>query len=266
MRKIWLCLLVFISLLYSCSDGSSSIKSSSVVSVDSLCLSHASAPVANTPSPDAPDSASAGSEPYESAGFVRLTDVVPDVILEMRYFSTYNFVGKRINGYEAPVALCTREAAEALRKASDQFRKQGYRIKIFDAYRPQMAVDHFMQWVKDLSDTAMKPFFYPDIPKNQIMPQSYLSSHSGHTRGSTFDLTLVDEFTGREVDMGGTFDFLGERSHYTYIYINDEQRKNRQLLRDVMLACGFRPLPHEWWHFTLRNEPYPDTYFSFPVR
>ena len=266
MSKFSLYLLAFTILLSSCSSGTSSSNAGPVSSDDEHPASPSQAPNEDIiPSADSVSLSAQVAKPYEVAGFVRLTDVVPDVILEMRYYTTYNFVGARIDGYEAPVALCTREAAVALQKASALLRKQGYRIKIFDAYRPQMAVDHFMRWVKDLSDTAMKPFFYPDIPKSQIMPQSYLSRHSGHTRGSTFDLTLVDESTGREVDMGGSFDFLGERSHYTYIYITDEQRKNRQLLRDAMTASGFRPLPHEWWHFTLRNEPYPDTYFAFPV-
>ena len=205
-------------------------------------------------------------DPYDASGFVVLTDVVPDVILEMRYFSTYNFIGRRIDGYQEPVALCTREAALALKRASDVLRAKGYRLKVFDAYRPQCAVDHFMRWVKASSDTAMKYSFYPDIPKSQILPQSYLARHSGHSRGSTFDLTLFDDHEGREVDMGGPFDFFGEKSHYTYINITETQRRNRRILRVAMVAAGFKPLPHEWWHFTLRNEPYPNTYFNFPVK
>ena len=201
----------------------------------------------------------------DRTGFVVLTDVVPDVILEMRYYSTFNFVGTRIDGYEAPVALCTREAAKALGKANELLRAQGYRLKVFDAYRPQCAVDHFMRWAKDRADTMMQCYFYPDIQKSRL-PLIYVARRSGHTRGSTFDLTLFDEATGREVDMGGSFDFFGERSHYTYNNITDSQRKHRKILRDAMVAAGFRSLPHEWWHFTLNGEPYKDIYFTFPVQ
>lgn len=201
----------------------------------------------------------------DASGFVMLADVVPDVILEIRYYSTYNFIGARVDGYEAPVALCTREAAEALAKAADTLRGLGYRLKVFDAYRPQAAVDHFVRWARNPGDTATKAFFYPLLPKNQIMQQNYLSSRSGHTRGSTFDLTLFDEAAGREVDMGGVFDYFGERSHPDYKGLTSEQLSSRLLLRKVMMQAGFRPLATEWWHFTLRNEPYPDTYFTFPV-
>ncbi|MCR5423959.1 MAG: M15 family metallopeptidase [Bacteroidales bacterium] len=202
----------------------------------------------------------------DSSDFVMVTDVVPDAILEIRYYSTYNFVGQRIAGYEAPVALCTKEAAAALAKANAYFMERGYRIKIYDAYRPQMAVDHFMRWARVPDDTLTKAAFYPDLPKNQIAPQNYVSSRSGHTRGSTFDLTLVDVQTGKELDMGGAFDFFGECSHPNYEYVTEEQHDNRMLLRSGMLQAGFRPLYTEWWHFTLVNEPFPNTYFTFPVQ
>lgn len=201
----------------------------------------------------------------DNSDFVMLTDVVADVILEMRYFSTYNFVGTRIDGYNVPVALCTREAAEALKVASDNLGAMGYRLLVFDAYRPQSAVDHFLRWARDVSDTAMKQVFYPHLNKNQIIPQNYLASHSGHTRGSTFDLTLFDVKTGREVDMGSPFDFFGSISHPDCRTITDEQYKNRMILRNAMIQAGFRPLESEWWHFTLRKEPFPNTYFTFPV-
>lgn len=205
------------------------------------------------------------SGPGDPSGFVMLHDVVPDVILEMRYFSTYNFVGKRIDGYNAPVALCSREAAEALATAAEELASQGYRIKVYDAYRPQSAVDHFARWGRNLSDTAMRQVFYPEVDKSLVFALGYVAHHSGHTRGSTFDLTIVDVRTGLEVDMGGTFDYFGPRSSYGYSKLTDEQRHNRAILRNAMMDAGFRPYGQEWWHFTLRNEPYPNTYFTFPV-
>ena len=145
--------------------------------------------------------------------FVNLAEAVPDAILEIRYYSTYNFVGTRIDGYEEPVALLTRQAADSLRAVSDDLLKQGYRLKIFDAYRPQCAVDHFMRWAADVNDTLMKPYFYPKVPRDKLFKLGYILEKSGHTRGSTVDLTLFDMATEKEVDMGGTFDWFGRRSH-----------------------------------------------------
>lgn len=201
----------------------------------------------------------------DSSGFVLLSDVVPDVILEIRYYSTYNFVGERIDGYEEPVALITKEAAAKLKEVSDEVKSKGYRLKIYDAYRPQKAVSHFVRWAKDLNDTKMKKYFYPNLNKDVLFPQGYIMEHSGHSRGSTVDLTLFDMNTEKEVDMGGTFDFFGEESHPDYKGITEEQYNNRMILREAMLAHGFKPLDEEWWHFTLGNEPFPNTYFTFPV-
>ena len=201
----------------------------------------------------------------DASDFVLLAEAVPDAILEIRYYSTYNFVGDRIDGYAQPVALLTREAAAALRAVSDELTEKGYRLKIFDAYRPQMAVSHFMRWALDFDDTRMKAYFYPDLEKNVLFPLGYIAEHSGHSRGSTVDLTLFDMTTEKEVDMGGTFDFFGELSHPDYTGITEEQYANRMILREAMLRHGFKPLAEEWWHFTLADEPYPDTYFTFPV-
>ncbi len=221
----------------------------------------------------------------DNSDFVTITDVVPDAILEIRYYGTYNFVGARVDGYLQPTALLSREAADSLKAVSDDLVRQGYRIKIFDAYRPQMGVDHFVRWAANLSDTAMKPFFYPDLDKSVLFEQEYIMEKSGHTRGSTVDLTLFDMTTGREVDMGATFDWFGVESHPDFCgnpetgeYTGDnsaspaghsitaQQFANRMILRRAMLRHGFKPLDSEWWHFTLKNEPYPDTYFTFPVQ
>lgn len=202
----------------------------------------------------------------DPSGFVELSQAVPDAILELRYYSTYNFVGERIDGYEAPVALLTQEAASALREVSAELAEQGYRLKVYDAYRPQLAVDHFQRWAADLEDARMKEYFYPSLDKSALFSQGYISSKSGHSRGSTVDLTLFDMKTGKEVDMGGVFDYFGTRSHPNYTDgLTDEQIANRALLREAMLAHGFKGINTEWWHFTLRNEPYPDTYFNFLV-
>ena len=200
----------------------------------------------------------------DASGFVLLTDAVPDAMLDIRYYSTFNFVGERIDGYEQPVALVTREAAEALRVASDIVMDQGYRLKIYDAYRPQMAVDHFIRWGQDLSDTRTKQYFYPDLDKSQVFPLGYVAERSGHSRGSTIDLTLFDMTAGRDLDMGGTFDLFSEVSHPDYENISQSQYANRMILRGAMREAGFEPLPLEWWHFVLANEPYPNTYFTFP--
>ena len=217
--------------------------------------------------------------------FVTLTDVVPDVILEIRYFSTYNFVGRRIDGYWEPTALMTRQAADSLRAVSDEVKKMGYRLKIYDAYRPQQGVNHFVRWAADIPDSLMKSYFYPDLDKSVLFEQKYIYGKSGHTRGSTVDLTLFDMATEKELDMGGTFDWFGPESHPDFCgnpetgeYTGDnskspegrsitkEQFDNRMILRQAMLRHGFEPLDTEWWHFTLGNEPFPDTYFTFPVR
>ncbi len=219
--------------------------------------------------PDVGDTSQPGDVPplsdSDGSRFVMISETVPDAILEIRYYSTYNFVGERIDGYQAPVALLTREAAEALKEVSDELAEQGYRLKIYDAYRPQSAVEHFKRWAADLEDVSMKEYFYPDLDKSVLFSQGYISSKSGHSRGSTVDVTLFDMDTGKELDMGGTFDWFGPRSHPNFTGLTEEQAANRKLLRDTMLAHGFKGINTEWWHFTLKNEPYPDTYFDFPV-
>lgn len=223
----------------------------------------------------------------DPTGFVVLSDVVPDIIQEVRYFSTYNFVGDHINGYDEHCILMSREAAEALKAVSDELMQQGYRLKVYDAYRPQKAVDHFVAWAENLSDTRMKQYFYPDVDKTRLFSDGYIDAKSGHSRGSAIDLTLFDMKTGKEVDMGGTFDHFGLESHPTWcgnpetgVYtgrhngnpvpeerkITEKQFNNRMILRRAMLRHGFNPIDTEWWHFFLDNEPYPNTYFNFSVK
>ena len=201
----------------------------------------------------------------DPSGFVLLADYVPQIIQEIRYYSTYNFIGDRIDGYEEPCALLTIEAARALKAVSSEMIVQGYRLKVFDAYRPVSAVKHFVLWGIEDQDQRMKPYFYPDLEKQELFVKGYIAKQSSHSRGSTVDLTLLDMRTGRELDMGGPFDLFSEVSHPDYRGITEEQYANRMLLRRAMLRAGFRPIDCEWWHFTLENEPYPDTYFEFPV-
>ncbi len=201
----------------------------------------------------------------DASDFVVLSDVIPDIIVELRYFSTYNFIGDRIDGYEEPLAMMTKEAAQALKAVSDECVSKGYRLKIYDAYRPQKAVTQFVKWAQDSQDIRMKPYFYPELDKSVLFPQGYIAEHSGHSRGSTVDLTLFDMTSEKEVDMGGTFDYFGQLSHPDYKAITKEQYANRMLLRELMLKHGFKPLAEEWWHFTLKDEPYPNTFFTFPI-
>ena len=201
----------------------------------------------------------------EANGFVLLSDVVPHIVQEIRYFSTYNFVGERVDGYEEPIALMTREAARALKSVSNELMVQGYRLKVFDAYRPMRAVKHFILWAIEDEDVRMKPYFYPEIEKQQTFELGYIAKQSSHCRGSAVDLTLLDMKTGREVDMGGPFDYFGQRSHPDYRGITDEQYDNRMFLQSAMARNGFEPYECEWWHFRLKDEPFPDTYFDFPV-
>ena len=197
--------------------------------------------------------------------FVLVADYIPSVIQEIRYYSSYNFIGDRVDGYEAPVALLTREATRALKQVSNEMNVKGYRLKIFDAYRPVAAVRHFILWGIEDTDIRMKPYFYPDLEKQELFAKGYIAKQSSHSRGSTVDLTLLDMETGKEVDMGSPFDFFGEISHPDYKGITDEQFENRMFLQDAMKRAGFLPIDCEWWHFTLADEPYPDTYFQFPV-
>ena len=201
----------------------------------------------------------------DSSGFVLLADFVPGIVQEIRYYSTYNFVGDRIAGYEEPVALLTKEAARALKEVAGEVNAQGYRLKVFDAYRPACAVRSFVLWgIEDL-DLRMKPYFYPDLEKQELFKKGYIAKMSSHSRGSAVDLTLLDMRSGKELDMGSPFDLFSELSHPDSRNVTEEQYANRILLQNAMTRNGFRPIDCEWWHFSLKNEPYPDVYFEFPV-
>ena len=178
--------------------------------------------------------------------FVYVADIVQNVILEPRYFSTYNFVGERIDGYNSANIIMTKKAAEALKKASDELENQGYILKIGDAYRPQTAVDHFVRWAKDILDVKMKEYFYPNVDKSKLIELDYISERSGHTRGSTVDLTIVDKTTGLEVDMGSHFDLFDEISHHGTKLISEEQAENRNILKTAMENAGFKADDAEW--------------------
>ncbi|MBQ6678945.1 MAG: M15 family metallopeptidase [Lachnospiraceae bacterium] len=200
----------------------------------------------------------------DPSGFVVLADYVPGILQEIRYYSTYNFIGDRIDGYEEPCALLTIEAARALKAVANEVYVQGYRLKVFDAYRPARAVKHFVLWgIEDL-DLRMKPYFYPDLPKQELFSRGYIAKQSSHSRGSAVDLTLLDMASGKELDMGSPFDLFSAVSHPDSKAVTEAQYRNRMLLQHVMVRHGFKPIDCEWWHFMLEDEPYPDTYFDFP--
>ena len=198
--------------------------------------------------------------------FGYIADEIPDIVLDIRYATKENFMGRVVKGYSSPKVVLTKKALKALKNAQAEFNQLGYRIKVFDAYRPQRAVDDFMQWIKEENDTVMKQKYYPQLDKKNLVPQGYIAEKSGHSRGSTLDLSLVyqdGEKKGQEVDMGGEWDFFGKRSHYDAPEISLKQKENRTLLQKVMIKYGFLPYTEEWWHFTLAEEPFPNTYFDF---
>jgi D-alanyl-D-alanine dipeptidase len=184
----------------------------------------------------------------------------------MRYFGAHNFVGTRIDGYEASRCLLTRQAASALAGVERDLAARGLGLKVYDCYRPVRAVARFLRWARNPSDLKTKPEFYPAMDKRNLFAEGYIASRSGHSRGSTIDLTVVRLADGRELDMGGPFDFFGPLSWRSYRGLSEEAQRNRSLLAAAMRRAGFRPYDREWWHFTLRGEPYPNTYFDFPVK
>jgi zinc D-Ala-D-Ala dipeptidase len=199
------------------------------------------------------------------AAFVDAATIVPGLIAEMRYAGAHNLVGRPIDGYEAPRCLLSQAAAAALAEVARDIAPRGLHIKVFDCYRPTRAVMNFARWARDLKDTAGKAEFYPDVDKRTLFRDGYIASQSGHSRGSTIDMTLAND-DGRELDMGTPFDFFSPKSSPADPTVTPEQHTNRMLLAAAMRRRGFRPYDREWWHFTLRGEPFPETYFDFPVR
>lgn len=197
--------------------------------------------------------------------FINIQEKIPTIALDIRYFSSDNFMGVRVDGYEKPVALVTKQAGKALKKIQSELSKEGLGLKIFDAYRPQKGVDHFVKWAKVASDTLAKAKYYPETIKADVFDLGYIASKSGHSRGSTLDLTIIDLGTGQDMDMGSGWDFFGEISWHAYDQITAKQVANRKKLKDVMAKFGFKAYSKEWWHYTLREEPFPKTYFDFNV-
>ncbi len=200
---------------------------------------------------------------YDKSDFEAVSKVIYDAAYDMRYYSSNNFTGNRIRGYNTPVAYMTKESLKALDIAAQDLRKQGYRLLIWDTYRPQKAVDNFVEWINNPDDEGDKTF-YPDLKKSDLLKGNYIAEKSGHTRGSTVDLTIIKK-DGSSVDMGGTFDLFSEISHPDYKKLTKKQKRNRKILHDAMIKAGFKEIDSEWWHYTLKNEPYPDTYFNFDI-
>ncbi|WP_197071805.1 M15 family metallopeptidase [Paenibacillus sp. FSL R7-0273] len=199
------------------------------------------------------------------SGFVYLDEVIPEAQYQIRYYGKYNFTGAPVSGYKAPLAIATSKAATALKKVSEDLSAKGYILRIYDAYRPQKAVNRFVAWSRDASDIINKQLYYPELDKQNLFQLGFISKKSGHSRGSTVDLTLADKKTGTLVDMGSPYDFFGEISYYNTTLVSTAQHQNRKILKDAMVKQGFKPYAKEWWHFTLINEPYPAKYFDFNV-
>jgi len=199
-------------------------------------------------------------------GFVYLSTIDNSIRKELRYFTNNNFIGKPIKGYKKNILIVSERAAKALKKIQNELLKDSMSLKVFDAYRPQQAVDHFVEWAKDLNDTLMKKIFYPKVPKKKLFELGFIAEKSGHTRGSSVDLTIIDLKTNEELDMGSIYDFFGIESHPCSEKININQQNNRLFLRTIMMQNNFSPYENEWWHFTLKNEPFSQRYFNFPIR
>jgi D-alanyl-D-alanine dipeptidase len=198
---------------------------------------------------------------------VYLSDIIPDITIDLRYYTTNNFIGTPIDGYLAPKCIVTKDASIAIKNVQDELKTYGLCLKILDTYRPQQAVDHFVRWANDYADTLKKAEYYPNVKKNELIPD-YIASKSGHSRGSTVDLTIISLNSNNtvQIDMGGIFDYFGEVSWVNNMNITPTQRAHRMLLQTLMIKHGFRPYSKEWWHFTLQDEPFPNTYFNFPVK
>lgn len=201
----------------------------------------------------------------DKSNFVLINHMDPSLLFDIRYFGTNNFLGEKVDGYEAPHCYLAKEAAGALKRAQKEALKSGLTLKIFDCYRPQMGVDHFVRWAKDSSNNIMKKYYYPNIDKKDLFKLGYIASKSSHSRGSTIDLTLSNLKTGKELDMGTSYDFFSPRSHTLSEAISKKQMKNRMTLKNIMELANFKNYSKEWWHYSLNNEPYPETYYNYLV-
>lgn len=227
-------------------------------------------------------------EKHRPNDIVDVSKTIPQMQLDMRYFSRHNFIGRQVHGYEEPACLLTASAAAALKQVEEKLFPMGLTLKAYDCYRPQRAVDDFVHWAADPNDAKMKAEFYAAVPKDRLFDQGYIAAHSGHSRGSTIDLTIVPlgstiprtdqkanlldcaasidkRIPDNSLDFGSGYDCFNEASHPSFQDIPAQAKANRLLLQSLMIDAGFVPLDTEWWHFTLKNEPYPNTYFDFPV-
>ena len=199
------------------------------------------------------------------AGFVYLKDIDDSIVVNLKYYSSENFTGQFVDGYHSNNAILTKESALALSNAQDDFNKLGYSLILYDAYRPQRAVNFFVQWSKNLNDTINKRVYYPNIKKSELFELGYIAYKSGHSRGSTVDVSLVEISTNKVLDMGTIFDYFGVESHTFFDDISEKQKSNRLILYEIMSNNGFKNYSKEWWHFTLKNEPY-QKYFDFLIK
>ncbi len=205
-------------------------------------------------------------EPPSKEDFIDLKEIMPNLRSDLRYYSDNNFVGQPIQGYNAAKAMLTKEAAYALKKVQDELERLGFGLLIYDAYRPQRATDHFVKWAEDESDTSMKMQYYPNVNKKDLFSKGYISVKSGHSRGSTVDVTIVSLKTKQILNMGSPYDLFDEISSTEHTAsITKNQHSLRMLLKRRMEKHGWKSYAQEWWHFTLDNEPYPNTYFDFPI-
>lgn len=231
------------------------------------------------------------SQEAKDKGFVYLSDVDPTIIQSVRYATNENFIGKPVDGYKKPLIILTEQAAQALKKVQRAVKKDGYSLVIYDAYRPQQAVDNFVTWSEDINDQIRKDQYYPRVDKAKVFDLGYVAKRSGHSRGSTVDLTLIkdggtvkdikeinrellDGFTIKylddgTIDMGSSFDLFDVASHYKNNVIEEKYKTLRTYLKNIMEKFGFKNYSEEWWHFTLKNEPYcadmDSSYFNFAI-
>lgn len=213
------------------------------------------------------------SQPTLPAGFVNVQEVIPSILVDLKYVGRNNFVGRPIPGYNINRVILSKEATTALANVQTELQQFSLSLLVYDAYRPTQAVNAFVDWSNEPEDKAIKQKYYPTLTKKEIFDQQYIMKKSSHSRGSTVDLTIVSLNNTQNqnntfytpLDMGSIFDFFGKESHPDFQNITPQQKANRLLLRTIMTKYGFTPLFNEWWHFTLANEPFPETYFNFPI-